>query len=281
MAVISFCSNGRKETGQTLSLVAVATKLAIEHNYKILVISTEFDDFTLENCFLEYNKMKINESIPKSESVNLRLDSGIDGLIKVLNSNKSSAEIVKNYSKTILRERLDILISFISKDYEEYKQVAEYYSTIISMANRYYDLVLVDVSKRLPIKEINSILQMSDLVIMNLVQNLKIINSFIELQAQNEFYKRKNVMLLVGKYDKCSKYNVKNITRYLKEKKEVLVIPYSTLFLEACSEGTVVDYILKTRNLSDETDENAIFIKEVKNVSSKIILKLQELQMRM
>lgn len=42
MAIITFKSNEIKETGQTLSIAAVATKMAIEHNYKILVISTDF-----------------------------------------------------------------------------------------------------------------------------------------------------------------------------------------------------------------------------------------------
>lgn len=40
MAIITFWSKSKKETGQTMSAVAVATSMAIEHNYKILLIST-------------------------------------------------------------------------------------------------------------------------------------------------------------------------------------------------------------------------------------------------
>ena len=76
MAIVTFCSNEIKETGQTLSLSAVATYMAIEHNYKILVISTDFNDLSLENCFWEYDKIRteyrnriwnrrINKSIKK------------------------------------------------------------------------------------------------------------------------------------------------------------------------------------------------------------------------
>ena len=43
MAVITFCSNEIKETGQTLSMAAIASYMAIEHNYKILMISTGFN----------------------------------------------------------------------------------------------------------------------------------------------------------------------------------------------------------------------------------------------
>lgn len=40
MAIITFCSNAKKETGQTMSVAAIASTMAIEHNYKILIIST-------------------------------------------------------------------------------------------------------------------------------------------------------------------------------------------------------------------------------------------------
>ena len=40
MAVITFHSNETKETGQTLSVAAIAAHMAIEHNYKILIIAT-------------------------------------------------------------------------------------------------------------------------------------------------------------------------------------------------------------------------------------------------
>ncbi|MFR7666545.1 MAG: hypothetical protein ACLU2J_04535 [Clostridia bacterium] len=36
MAVVSFWGNNTKETGQTLSVVALGTEMAIDHNNKIL-----------------------------------------------------------------------------------------------------------------------------------------------------------------------------------------------------------------------------------------------------
>ncbi len=40
MAIITFYSNAKKETGQTMSIVSIAASMAIEHNYKILLIAT-------------------------------------------------------------------------------------------------------------------------------------------------------------------------------------------------------------------------------------------------
>ena len=279
MAIITFKSNELKETGQTLSMVAIATQMAIEHSYKILIVSTNFKDQTLENCFWELDRL--NKPIIKNQGhTTVGVTSGIEGLIKVLVSNKTSTEIVKNYSKTVLRDRLDILLSPETEDYEEYTKICGNYSEILRMADRYYDLVFVDLSSRMHYKEANDILSISDLNVINITQRLKTIDDFIELRQNDELYKKTNILLLVGRYDAHSKYNVKNITRYMKEKKQILAIPYNTLYFEACSEGKVIDYFLKLKNI-DENDRNHLFISEANRADDAIIYELQELQMKL
>ena len=39
MSIVTFWNNGNQETGKTLSIAAISTYMAIEHNYRILVIS--------------------------------------------------------------------------------------------------------------------------------------------------------------------------------------------------------------------------------------------------
>ena len=277
MAIITFRSNELKETGQTLSMVAVATQMAIEHSYKILIVSTNFKDQTLENCFWELNKL--NNANNVSEKAKVGVDSGVEGLIKVLVSNRTSTEIIKNYSKTVLKDRLDILLSPVTQDYREYTQICENYQEIVKMANRYYDLVFVDLTNRMNEEQAQNIINVSDVIIFNITQRLKNINDFMELKETDEFYRRKNVMLLLGRYDAHSKYNVKNVTRYMKEKKQILAIPYNTLYFEACSEGKVIDYFLRLKNI-DENDRNHIFVSEITRANASILFKLQELQIK-
>lgn len=279
MAIITFKSNEIKETAQTLSIAAVAAQMAIEHNYKILLVSTNFKDKTLEECFWDVNK--------KTPFVNMMgkpaavgIESGVEGLMRVMASNKTSPEIVKNYSKIILRDRLDVLPSPSITEYKDYENIAAAYPEILQLANRYYDIILVDLSKRMSEQYAENIIQISDIVVVNLTQRLKSIDDFIELREAEEFYKRKHIMLLIGRYDSFSKYNTKNITRYMKEKKPVNVIPYNTLFFEACSEAKIIDFFLKLKNV-DESDRNYLFIKEVTNMGNNIIYKLQELQMKL
>ena len=58
MSIITFKSDEKKETGQTLSLVATATQMAIEHNFKILVIGTSYKDRTIEDCYWNFEHDK-------------------------------------------------------------------------------------------------------------------------------------------------------------------------------------------------------------------------------
>ena len=112
---------------------------------------------------------------------------------------------------------------------------------------------------------------------MNMTQRLRNIDEVMALRKENDFYKQRNVMLLIGRYDAHSKYNVKNVTRYMKEKRSVLAIPYNTLYFEACSEGKAVDFFLKLKRL-DPADRNAVFVKGANDVVETIISKLRELQ---
>ena len=276
MAIVTFKSNELKETGQTLSLAAVATQMSIEHSYKILIVSTNFKDQTLENCFWELDRL--NRPILQNQKA-VGVDSGVEGLIKVLASNKTSNDIVSNYSRTILRDRLDMLLSPVTEEYTEYERICREYPEILKIADRYYDLVFVDLSSRMQEKERQDILNVSDVVVVNITQRLKTINDFIELKNTNDFYRGKNILLIMGRYDAHSKYNVKNVTRYMKERKQILAIPYNTLYFEACSEGKAIEFFLRLKNL-EEGDRNRIFVDEANRADDAIIYKLQELQMK-
>lgn len=283
MAIITFSSEGTRETGQTLSVAAFATQMAIEHNYRILLVSTAFQENTLESCYWDLNKM---ESTVKKIAANTNqqqagIESGIEGLLKILVSNRTSTDIVRNYTKVVFKDRLDVLFSPKTTDWEEYSQITKQYADVLQTANRCYDMVIVDLNKRMQPNDRKTILDMSDVVVVNLTQNLSMINQFLELKENDEFYRKKNIMIAMGKYDRSSKYNVKNVTKYLKERKEISAIPYCTLFFESCEEGTIVDFFLSIRKLSDEEDRNVIFSKEVGKFCNAVIYRLQELQMRM
>ena len=279
MAIIAFWSNEEKETAQTMSMVALSTYMAIEHNYRILNVSTNFKEQTLENSYWDLSKLN---QLAKTLNTNnqVGLESGVEGLIKIINSNKTSSSIVSNYTKVVFKDRLDVLCAPKTTNYEEYVQIAELYPNILQIANRNYDLVFVDISKKMPKERIKQILEQSDIIIVNMTQRLKTIDEFMKLREENVFFKNKNILLNIGRYDKFSKYNIKNITRYMKEKKDVHAIPYNTLFFEACSEGNVAEFFLRLRKV-DEEDRNSTFISEIARLTKDLIYKMQELQLKL
>lgn len=278
MAIVAFWSDEKRETGQTLSMVALSTYMAIEHNFKILNVSTNFKDDTLEKCYWNLQKeTSFMKKITETEAV-VGLESGIEGLVKIIKSNKTTPNIVSNYSKVIFNDRLDVLCAPTTKVYSEYLEIAKMYPDILQVANRSYDLVFVDISKKMDEQEANHILEIADVIIVNITQKLQIIDEFYTLKEENNFFKNNNVLLNIGRYDRFSKYNVKNVSRYLRMKNDVLAIPYNTLFFESCSEGKVAEFFLRLRN-ADTEDRNGVLIQEVDRMSKVLLSKIQELRM--
>ena len=112
MSIITFISEDIKETGQTISISAIATAMAIEHNYKILLVSTEFIDKTLENCFWDSSN-RLTGLFARSNVMDV--SNGLEGLIRTFASNRASGDIIRSYTKPVLKDRVYNKISFIAK----------------------------------------------------------------------------------------------------------------------------------------------------------------------
>ena len=278
MSVVTFWSDGREQTGKTLSIAAISTYMAVEHNYRILIISTGYRDDTLNQCFWKEKKVKRNFGLfgPNTNEI---LEEGIVGLAKVVKSNKLSPENITNYTKIIFKDRLEVLQGFRGET-SDYDELEKTYPDIINLANSYYDLVFIDLDNEMNPSIREMILANSDLIVANISQRLTSIDRFMETRENTPILNSKKTLLLIGKYDKFSKYSIKNITRYMGEKNKVSTIPYNTLFFEACEEAKVPDLFLKIRNV-DEEDINRFFLSEVKRTSENIMYRLQDLAMKM
>lgn len=278
MSVVTFWNDGKEQTGKTLSIAAISTYMAIEHNYRILIISTGYRDDTLNQCFWKEKKVKRNFGLfgPNTNEI---LEEGIVGLAKVVKSNKLSPENITNYTKIIFKDRLEVLQGFKGET-SDYDELEKTYPDIINLANSYYDLVFIDLDNEMNPNIREMILANSDLIVANISQRLTSIDRFMETREKTPILNSKKTLLLIGKYDKFSKYSIKNITRYMGEKNKVSTIPYNTLFFEACEEAKVPDLFLKIRNV-DEEDINGFFLSEVKRTSENIMYRLQDLAMKM
>ena len=278
MSIVTFYNSSVEQTGKTMSIAAIATHMSIEHNKRILVVSTTNREDPLKTCFWQEKKKRKNLGI-FGPNASVEVENGVEGLARMIRSNKITPDIITNYTKVIFKDRFEVLLG-CEEPPSDGTQIEPLYPNIINSANQYYDLVFVDLDENVDEETRKTIIHDSDIVVINMSQRLRSINKFNELKQKNQLLKSKKVLILIGRYDKFSKYNSKNISRYLGEKNQVLTIPYNTLFFEATEEAGVPDLFLKFRKSVDSEDRNSFFIQEVKRASENITYRLQDLQMK-
>lgn len=270
MAIITFKSNGNKETGNTASLIAVATYMSIKHNIKTLLLSTSLNDDTIQQSF--WTESKKNKILPNSTNNQMNsIQSGIEGLSRMINSSKIEPRLVRDYTKVVLMGRLDVLSGCTGTE-EQYIETQKSYAKLISVANQYYDMVLVDLDNKLNATMQEQILQISDIIVYTTCQKLK------DIQLLNQKINDNNIVA-IGKYDDDLKYNMKNISRtLLKNTKRLNTIPYNGRFYESLQEGTVIDLFLNMLRIKNQRDPNYIFLQEVENSVKNINETLKEVR---
>lgn len=275
MAILSFWSGSKKETGQTLSMVAMATYMSIEYNYKTLIIDATIDDDTIERCFWRKDnskdlKMQLNKG-------KVDIASGTEGLISALASNKTTPEIISNYTRIVFKDRLDILMGLKTKNVTEHEKTMQLYTDLIKTANKFYDLIIVDLSKTFDRASTHKIMQMSDVVMYTMSQNLKQINEYLANKRNLTELSIKNVIPLMGSTNNYCKYNPKNVVAYIKDK-EFAYITYNNGFLEAASEAGVANFFLNTKISKKANDRNSEFLNSVSGSVQKVINKFEQIK---
>ena len=287
MPIVTFWNDDREQSGKTLTSVAVATRMAIERNYKILLVSTSFQDPTMKNCFWE-NETSRNLKLFGGKLNNIAVENGIEGLVKLITANKLTPDVITDYTKVIFKGRLEVLNGFNGiKDEDEmtniktYEKIAEGYVDLIRTANQYYDMVLVDLDKTIFSGIREKILEISNLNVMVFSQKKESLDRYIKYKENASSGELNKLVPVIGKYMDQSKYNLKNIMKYIGERKEINVIPFNMLYFEAAEEAMVTDLLLRLKNVKDTSDENYIFMQDVLKLIDKIIKRLQELQMKM
>ena len=287
MSIVTFWGSGKEQVGKTLSLVAVATNMAIDHNKKILILSASYNNSTLKNCYWSEKASKKVSIIRPQGKVSIY--NGIEGLAKIIESNKITPELITDYTKIVFKNRLEVLLGFerdeikTKTDEENSKEtglystqdIAKSYAEIARIANQYYDMVFVDLDNEIDAIGAEAIIKMSDIVVAMTSQKMSSIEKMKE--KKDEILGNKGI-LLIGKYDRKSKYTVKNITRQIGER-QVLAIPYNTLFFEAAEESQVPDLFLRLRNIKEKNDENEFFMQQIRKISDEITNKIQEARM--
>lgn len=262
MPKIVFWSPKADPVGQTLASVAVSTLMAIEEDYSNILLHGHWQARKIESAFTDYESLK-KLNVFNSSSI------GITALARLVESNKLTAESIRNYAKPVLKQRLDIMYGTNVASREQFANLTKSLSMVIQKSTETYDLVWVDLPKGVEKEYIIKVLEGADYIICTMSQDEVFIDEFMELYLENEIIKDKPKMLLMCNYEPRSKYNIKNIRRKYGIKENIMAIPHNYVFSDACNDGNVIDFFYK--NLAaDKNDYNGYFIDETRKVVKEI-----------
>ncbi|WP_157950205.1 ParA family protein [Vallitalea okinawensis] len=257
---VAFWSNEQGQAGTTSNILAIAIMLALKYRYKVLLTHANFKKNTLEYSLLPKNYLQ-------SDLMDLS-DHGIDALSRFIRFNKVQEEDFENYTTSLLRNRLDLLVGTKATNKKIYDdEFAKVMKLILASAKNYYDLILIDLPVgKSPINEV--ILSSSDLIIINLNQNLVVLDSYFNnpLKLDNQIY-------LLGRYNPKSRFNKRSIKRRYNLKSHLNSIYYNIEFADACSEGKAIDFFLKNLDCKKE-DSNYMFMQSVLMIANDILVEL-------
>lgn len=273
MAIVSFWSSRKQETNQSISAISSALQMGIDRNLKILLIDTAFADDTYDKCF---NQEESSDFVKNLNRGKLDISSGVEGLILAVTSNKSSPEIIQNYTQPILKGRLDLLAGMATKNKDQYRAGYVNYPDIVEMADKYYDLVIVDLAKGYGDKVVTKILAMSDIIVVTFDQDKELIYDFEKLWGKDPLFSPKErVVPLLTKEDRFSIYNNNNVARRIKMSPGMPSIIYNTQLMEAVQIGEAARFFINL-NIASDTSRNKLFLDVVADLNMLLIDRIQQ-----
>lgn len=276
MSIISFWTEDTKETGQTSVAIAVATQMAIQHNKKILLISTYANNKEFDAAFWkpQVDRKNLLSFLNLNKKV-VGLESGVEGLMKIEGTNKLTPNLITDYTGIIFKDRLEILSGYNGVPTTA---INDFYVSLIKKATMAYDIVIVDLPKGIN-QLAQDILTISDVVVYGITQKRHSIDEYMTSRKDGYTAKMNNLLVYIGRYDKFSKYTQKNISRTTRNRDILYPVVYNTLFSDACDEGVVVDYFLRMQTVTDK-NRNTAFVDEIKDLIKGILFKIDEVLMK-
>ena len=256
--IVAFWSSIHGQSGTTSNMIAIAISAALKHDCKCLLMQTHFRMNGLEAYLIG----------SRDSSRDFFLDVGIDGLARSMKLEPLDESIFVNYTIPIINKKLSLLPGTTFANSEMFKyDMAKTICKIMKEAIKYYDFVFIDNNSGLD--EISKlVLNHSDLVVVNLCQNKSVLDHYFSTWK----LKDRNLMYLIGSYNRNSSYNLFNLKALYKplRRTPLSTIPYNTGFMDSLSGGEVTRFMSKHSGVS-KADEDGYFMECVKNASDKLL----------
>ena len=260
---IAYWSPVHGQAGTTSNILATALITGMVCKKRCLLTQTHFNFNNLEAPLVGSN----SKNVASSEYFR---DVGLDALVRCFKAAKISSEVLENCCISLPNTNVSLLpgTSKNNKDSFEYEMDAVFLNLLRTM-EEIISIVFVDIcSGNNPLSF--KIMDDSDLVVVNLSQNMGIVDAYFT------YYKERiqsKVFYLFGNYDRNSKYNINNIRRRYCMAITPMnsgVIPYNTAYLDAQCDGKVNEFIRENMGC-DKKDQNRFFIQNVLKATEKIL----------
>jgi len=258
--IVSFWSPFHGQCGQTFNAVSLATYLATNYNLKILIMHSQQEKNNLESAFFE-RKSSLDELLFD--------ESGIDAIDRLAVTRQLNTESFKDYTKNLLKDRLDVLVGTNKKSETSYKNMATTMPYILACAKKVYDIVIVDINSGDQFEITKKVTEVSDITVINLNQNIELLKS--HFSKNNYDLNIKNKIYLLGNYEKKSLYNKKLIARMFNLEK-MFAIYRNPLLMDFYNKNDVIRYFMT--NFPEDTDDYE-FLMELKRLSEEIIRRMK------
>lgn len=262
MPRVVFWSPDKSMTGTTHAIIAISSLMGISHKATCLLMQGHFNSKKIESAFTPYDELLASGAL---DNANL----GVSALIRLVTSNKLTADAIQNYAKPVLKERLDVLYGMNSKERDDYDQLVNNLPYITRKAAEMYDLVFIDLPKDSDEKFKLDTLADAEIVVCVVNQDEVKLNDFFTKIDSMEELKDKTKIYLVADYEPKSRYNLLNIKNKYRVKDPIFAVPHNYLFADACNMGMVIDFMYRNLN-ADPKDYNGVFISQTLDIVNKI-----------
>ncbi|MBR5227972.1 MAG: hypothetical protein IKV94_04970 [Clostridia bacterium] len=264
MPKIVFWCPEAKAVGQTHAAIAVSTLMAMEEDYSNILLPGQWQSKKIGTAFEDYDLLN-TKGVFNNSGI------GLTALARLVTSNKITPEAIRNYSKPILKQRLDIMYGTNVNSREQFDLLISQFPSIVQKASEAYDIVWVDLPKTDQKEYIVETLKSADLVICAFNQEANLLQDYMPTLETNELLKDKKKIILMCDYEEKSRYNIPNIRRMFGIKEPIFAIPHNYIYTDACNMGNVVEGFFYKNIAADSNDYNGYFISETRKVVKKVL----------
>lgn len=242
--------------GQTSNLQILALIMSLLYKKKVLMMQTHISMDNLEGPLTgRYMDIK------GSEKDSIFQDIGLDTAVMYSRINKLMKEDFESCCLTFPGTSLFLLPGTGIRNREIYdRDVGSHILKLIQYAEDYVDIIMIDANSGNDGLSFR-LMPAADLIVVNLAQRRHVLNSFFSEYGE-KFNDYSKVFYLFGNYDRNSGYNIINCRRkYWKyiSKNNSGVIPYSTRYMDALNECSIVNMAREGLRISSLNDISKLY----------------------